>query len=40
MARRIKQFLNEDVFKQEFSHTILHNQNVMQQRNKQKVAYQ
>jgi len=25
VSRRIKQFLNEDVFKQEFSHTILHN---------------
>jgi hypothetical protein len=25
VSRRIKTFLNEDVFKQEFSHTILHN---------------
>lgn len=33
VSRRIKQFLKEDVFKQEFSHTILHNQNVMFQRN-------
>jgi NIMA (never in mitosis gene a)-related kinase len=33
VSRRIKTFLNEDVFKQEFSHTILHNQNVMLQRN-------
>lgn len=33
VSRRIKTFLNEDVFKQEFSHTILHNQNVLQQRN-------
>ncbi|CDW72535.1 protein kinase domain containing protein [Stylonychia lemnae] len=29
IARRIKQFLNEDVFKDEFSHTILHKHNVM-----------
>jgi hypothetical protein len=41
VSRRIKTFLNEDVFKQEFSHTILHNQNVMFKRsliNQQKVV--
>jgi NIMA (never in mitosis gene a)-related kinase len=31
IARRIKSFLNEDIFKDEFSHTILHKHNVMQQ---------
>ena len=40
VARRIRQFLNDEIFHQEFSHTILHNQNVMQQRNLQKNAYQ
>ncbi len=29
IARRIKSFLNENVFKDEFSHTILHKHNVM-----------
>jgi len=28
IADRIKKLLNEDDFKDEFSHTILHNQNV------------
>lgn len=31
IARRIKQFLNDDTFKDEFSHTILHKHNVMQE---------
>jgi hypothetical protein len=28
IAKRIKQFLNDNTFKNEFSHTILHNQQV------------
>ena len=31
IQKRIKFYLQEDVFKQEFSHTLLHNQNVFEE---------
>jgi NIMA (never in mitosis gene a)-related kinase 1/4/5 len=33
ISKRIKQFLNDNTFKNEFSHTILHNQQVKLQQN-------
>jgi hypothetical protein len=33
IANRVKNFLNDNIYQQEFSHTILHNQQVKLQKN-------